>query len=250
MKTPKSRDDGSEEEKENSLRGFVLPRKSRQEHAKKTYRTGRWSNEERLLFLKGMRRFGAGQWKEIGLYVTSRYVESKRSIVHARNSSLLCSATLSCNFSWHICRSISQIKSHGQTAVRQINAGEAGIFQELIIAEANGVAPQSPANLLEVVSDTTKRRMLMDPATLATAAPATTNSVITSVMAVQEDRSGCAAPESSLTGTPPCAALLTTNLPRSLNELIAAEALCALLKTTTSYHHGEVVTTKTSRDCC
>ena len=70
------------EEKENSLRGFVLPRKSRQEHAKKTYRQGRWSNEERLLFLKGLRRFGAGQWKEIGLYVTTRYVV----VVHARQT--------------------------------------------------------------------------------------------------------------------------------------------------------------------
>jgi hypothetical protein len=51
---------------------FVVPRKSRQEHAKRTYHRGRWSDTERLLFLLGMRMFGMGRWKEIGALLTSR----------------------------------------------------------------------------------------------------------------------------------------------------------------------------------
>ena len=57
-------------------REFVLPRQSQQEHHRRQllqpYRQGPFDRDERLLFLKGLRRYGEGRWKEIGLYVTSR----------------------------------------------------------------------------------------------------------------------------------------------------------------------------------
>jgi hypothetical protein len=142
------------------------------------------------------------------------------------------------HFSCNLYRSISQIKSHGQTAIRQMEAGDR-IFQELTWSEANGVAPQSPANLLSVVADsTTKRRsmmMMLDTAaaTLAASAPATTNDMMTSTIATVQVDSGssCTATE-SLT-FPSSAAPSTVNL-RSMNEIIAAEALCALNTSTRS----------------
>lgn len=42
---------------------------------KNKYNTGNWSKEERLLFLKGLRAYGWGRWKNIGAtYVPTRCV--------------------------------------------------------------------------------------------------------------------------------------------------------------------------------
>ena len=54
---------------------FVLPRQNRSERQiQYSYNTGSWSKEERLLLLNGLQKFGAGKWKEIGLFVKTRYV--------------------------------------------------------------------------------------------------------------------------------------------------------------------------------
>lgn len=55
----------------------TVPRRSRRdqqafEQANRPYREGRWSKEERLLFLQGLKTFGVGKWKEIGTLVTTR----------------------------------------------------------------------------------------------------------------------------------------------------------------------------------
>jgi hypothetical protein len=142
------------------------------------------------------------------------------------------SVTLSSNSPLNLRRSISQIKSHAQNVARQIEAGE-GIFQELTCAEAHGLAPQSPANLLAMVSDTTKRRahIRMDPTTLSKTAPLPTSAtaVIANVMAVQDTTSVTTA-ESLTSAGSPCAGLSTADNP-SVHEIVAAEALCALKST-------------------
>jgi hypothetical protein len=55
---------------------LVVPRRSKREHealqCRHPYDQGKWSNQERLLFLKGMRVYGLGRWKEIGTILTSR----------------------------------------------------------------------------------------------------------------------------------------------------------------------------------
>jgi hypothetical protein len=37
-------------------------------------KTGRWSLDEKILFLYGLRKFGKGRWKKIGAYIPHRYV--------------------------------------------------------------------------------------------------------------------------------------------------------------------------------
>ena len=57
-------------DKENVYSNFVLPRRSRKEQG--PFNNGPWSDTERLLFLKGLRMYGAGRWKEIGTILTTR----------------------------------------------------------------------------------------------------------------------------------------------------------------------------------
>jgi hypothetical protein len=40
----------------------------------RSYRTGRWSLDEKILFLYGLRKFGKGRWKKISFYLPHRYV--------------------------------------------------------------------------------------------------------------------------------------------------------------------------------
>jgi hypothetical protein len=62
---------------------LVVPRRSKREHEallscrQYPYNRGTWSDQERLLFLKGMRVYGLGRWKEIGTILTTRYAESR-----------------------------------------------------------------------------------------------------------------------------------------------------------------------------
>lgn len=54
-------------------RPLAIPRQNRRERiAQNSYNKGSWSTEEKLLFLKGLRIFGTGKWKEIGTILTSR----------------------------------------------------------------------------------------------------------------------------------------------------------------------------------
>jgi hypothetical protein len=62
---------------ENVDPNLIVPRRSQREHealqCRHPYQQGKWSNQERLIFLKGMRVYGLGRWKEIGTILTSRY---------------------------------------------------------------------------------------------------------------------------------------------------------------------------------
>jgi hypothetical protein len=52
---------------------LVVPRQNRREASKQNaYRQGAWTTDERLLFLKGLRKHGVGRWKEIGTVLTTR----------------------------------------------------------------------------------------------------------------------------------------------------------------------------------
>jgi hypothetical protein len=37
-------------------------------------RSGRWGNDEKLLFLYGLKRFGKGRWKKMSVFLPHRYV--------------------------------------------------------------------------------------------------------------------------------------------------------------------------------
>lgn len=39
------------------------------------HRVGRWTLDEKILFLYGLQKFGKGRWKKISFYVPERYVE-------------------------------------------------------------------------------------------------------------------------------------------------------------------------------
>ena len=39
-----------------------------------THRTGRWTPDEKILFLYGLKRFGKGRWKKMSIYLPHRYV--------------------------------------------------------------------------------------------------------------------------------------------------------------------------------
>jgi Myb-like DNA-binding domain len=41
-------------------------------------RTGRWTPDEKILFLYGLKRFGKGRWKKMSIYLPHRYVQLVR----------------------------------------------------------------------------------------------------------------------------------------------------------------------------
>eukprot|EP00934_Nitzschia_sp_Nitz4_P007546 Nitzschia sp. Nitz4//scaffold1_size375055//350823//351524//NITZ4_000339-RA/size375055-processed-gene-0.395-mRNA-1//1//CDS//3329541234//7536//frame0 len=62
------------------------------------HRTGRWTPDEKILFLYGLKRFGKGRWKKMSIYLPFR--------------------------------SLVQIKSHAQKVLKRIEAGE-NVFRRL-----------------------------------------------------------------------------------------------------------------------
>lgn len=76
-------------------------------------RTGRWSLDEKVLFLYGLQKYGKGRWKKIRTYIPSRYVPA-----------LFIQHSLSCT------SSLVQIKSHAQKVLKRLDSGE-NIFRRL-----------------------------------------------------------------------------------------------------------------------
>lgn len=50
------------------------PSKRKKKARRKDFHNGRWSEEEKLLFLVGLRKYGKGKWKEMASVLTSRSV--------------------------------------------------------------------------------------------------------------------------------------------------------------------------------
>ena len=40
-----------------------------------TFRTGRWTLDEKILFLYGLKKYGKGRWKKMSIYLPFRYVK-------------------------------------------------------------------------------------------------------------------------------------------------------------------------------
>ncbi|CAB9500878.1 expressed unknown protein [Seminavis robusta] len=77
-------------------------KKERKLRNERVFSGGKWSKEERLNFLRGLRKFGHGKWKQIQTILTTR--------------------------------STIQIKSHGQKVLQRIQAGE-DVYWELDLAD-------------------------------------------------------------------------------------------------------------------
>eukprot|EP00980_Cylindrotheca_fusiformis_P008799 scaffold1869_cov122-Cylindrotheca_fusiformis.AAC.61 len=92
-------------------------------------RTGRWTPDEKILFLYGLKRFGKGRWKKMSIYLPHRLRIRSGSyttrvtlfIVVVRGYGLLCLAAD---------RSLVQIKSHAQKVLKRLEAGE-NVFRRL-----------------------------------------------------------------------------------------------------------------------
>ena len=84
-------DDGKHNDRSNSI-------VKRDNIAGTPYRTGRWTPDEKILFLYGLRMFGKGRWKKMSIYLPNR--------------------------------SLVQIKSHAQKVLKRQQGGE-NIFRRL-----------------------------------------------------------------------------------------------------------------------
>jgi hypothetical protein len=55
----------------------VSPRKGSDRNP--SHRTGRWTLDEKVLFLYGLKKFGKGRWKKMSVYLPNRYVSGRTS---------------------------------------------------------------------------------------------------------------------------------------------------------------------------
>jgi hypothetical protein len=88
--------------------------------------TGRWTQEEKLLFLFGLKRFGKGRWKKMSVYLPHRYV--RWDAFHLHHISIGIDVEIYSGFC--LCRSLVQIKSHAQKVLKRQEAGD-DIFRKL-----------------------------------------------------------------------------------------------------------------------
>lgn len=44
-----------------------------------SHRTGRWTLDEKVLFLYGLQKFGKGRWKKMSVYLPNRYASGRRT---------------------------------------------------------------------------------------------------------------------------------------------------------------------------
>lgn len=72
MKAPKRIRRGSAKAVLSKRKVNERTRKERRLRQDKIYNGGKWSETEKLLFLQGLRVFGAGHWKKIGTILTTR----------------------------------------------------------------------------------------------------------------------------------------------------------------------------------
>ena len=133
----------------------AVPRKSRAEHAQQHYHQGPWSSHERLQFLRGLRLYGMGRWKEIGTILTTRYVAGTTipaiipaaillTVAVAVASVCTVDSIHSPHAPYHrsiTLRSNKQIKSHGQKMELAIFSNQ-HVYAELEAAEAAEAALQ------------------------------------------------------------------------------------------------------------
>ena len=102
-------------------------RKTTSTQASGSMRTGRWTFEEKLLFLYGLRKYGKGRWKKISVYLPNRWVLKNEK--HANGGIRKTSITHQPNFldlASHFgdFRSLVQIKSHAQKVIKRYDNGE------------------------------------------------------------------------------------------------------------------------------
>jgi hypothetical protein len=95
-------------------------------------RAGRWTPDEKILFLYGLKRFGKGRWKKMSVYLPHRYVDTvNESFVMLGFGFFRHVPTthpFSCFFIQN--RSLVQIKSHAQKVLKRLEAGE-NVFRRL-----------------------------------------------------------------------------------------------------------------------
>lgn len=98
-------------------------------------RSGRWTPDEKILFLYGLKRFGKGRWKKMSIYLPHR--------------------------------SLVQIKSHAQKVLKRLEAGENvfrrleenyNVIDALIVEAAKQRDDLAKSNGLKSVSSTLKRK--------------------------------------------------------------------------------------------
>eukprot|EP00977_Amphora_coffeiformis_P014663 scaffold4155_cov165-Amphora_coffeaeformis.AAC.12 len=68
-------------------------RKTTSTQASGSMRTGRWTLDEKLLFLYGLRMYGKGRWKKISVYLPNRYVRAPPVEQQHANSAITGSIT-------------------------------------------------------------------------------------------------------------------------------------------------------------
>jgi Myb-like DNA-binding domain len=93
----------------------------------KRNRIGRWTLDEKLLFLFGLQKFGKGRWKKISLYLPHRQVT--KNLNHYQRGEILVRHA-SHHLLIYIFRSLVQIKSHAQKVLKRIEMGE-NVFRRL-----------------------------------------------------------------------------------------------------------------------